>query len=152
LSLFFRFTLTTLENSGMSYQEVCDFAFKEFYVPFMQSLEEQIGREKFMEILKRAGDENGAQRGRIAAKNLPKNDLAAYAASIKNNEYFIHILTYEIVEETDEAFEMRITECLWAKTFLEANATDIGYATLCHTDYAYIPAYNPKIKFIRIKL
>ena len=44
------------------------------------------------------------------------------------------------------AVEARITECLWAKTFCEANAGDIGYACLCHAEAAALHAFNPRIK------
>ena len=47
---------------------------------------------------------------------------------------------------------MRITECLWAKTFRQANAAEIEYATMCNTDAAALKAYNPKITLNRPKL
>jgi len=33
----------------------------------------------------------------------------------------------------------------------ELNATDIGYAVICHGDYAYCQGFNPKIRLIRTK-
>ena len=39
----------------------------------------------------------------------------------------------------------------WAKTFREAGSADIGYAAVCHEDYAACQAFNPKIKMIRTK-
>jgi hypothetical protein len=44
-----------------------------------------------------------------------------------------------------------MTECLWAKTFLDANAADIGFACVCFPDYAVAQAFNPKMKMIRDK-
>jgi fumarate reductase iron-sulfur subunit len=44
---------------------------------------------------------------------------------------------------------MKITECLWAKTFREADAAEIGYAGCCYQDYAAARAYHPKLKFYR---
>jgi hypothetical protein len=140
-----------MENSGMSFQEVYNFAFKEFYIPIMQRLGKEIGKEEFIEMLKRASSEIGAQSGRDKAKSLRKNDLAAYASNLKANELYKHVLTYEIVEETDKAVQLNITECLWAKNFREARASDIGYAAICYPDYAWTTAFNPKMKFIRTK-
>ena len=140
-----------LENSGMSFQEVYDFAFKEFYIPIMQNLANEIGKDEFIEMLKRASSEIGAQSGQDKAKSLQKNDLAAYASNLKANELYKHVLTYEIVEETDKAVQLNITECLWAKIFREAKASEIGYAAICYPDYAWTSAFNPKMKFIRTK-
>jgi hypothetical protein len=33
-----------------------------------------------------------------------------------------HALSYEILEDKPSAFEVRVTECLWAKTFRGAGA------------------------------
>ena len=140
-----------LENSGMSFQEVFNFAFKESYIPIMQSLANVIGKDEFIEMLKRASSEIGAESGRDMAKSMQKNDLTAYASNLKANELYKHILTYEIVEETDKAVQLKITECLWAKTFREAKASDIGFAAQCYRDYAWTSAFNPKMRFIRTK-
>ncbi|NVM00919.1 MAG: hypothetical protein HWN67_01165, partial [Candidatus Helarchaeota archaeon] len=46
-----------LENSGMSFQQVFDFAFKEFYIPIMKNLANEIGKDKFIDMLKKASSE-----------------------------------------------------------------------------------------------
>ncbi len=138
-----------LENSGMSFQQVFDFAFKEFYIPIIMSLEKEIGKDEFIETLKRASSEVGAQWGRNIVKILQKNDMASLVAWIKEGGSYKHFQTYEIVEETDKTFEVKVSECLFAKTFREADAADIGYAAICYSEYAWEYAFNPKIKFIR---
>jgi len=40
----------------------------------------------------------------------------------------------ESYEETDQHQVTRITKCLWAQTFREAKAADIGYAAICYPD------------------
>ena len=60
-------------------------------------------------------------------------------------------LGFEIVEDTETAFEVRVTECLWAKTFRDADAADLGYACICHPDYAMAKAFNPKLHMVRDK-
>jgi len=140
-----------LEDSGMSFQQVFDFAFKEFYIPIMKNLENEIGKDEFIETLKRTSSEVRKQQGQNLAKSLGKNDIASLAAFVKKSHLYNNVLTYEIVEETDKAFEMKNTECLWTKTFREADASDIGYATICYGRYAFTPAFNPKMKMIRTK-
>jgi hypothetical protein len=139
------------EDAGMTFQEVYDFAYKGF-ISLMQNLANELGEDRFIEILKRAASEAASQGGQDAAKSLPNNDFAAFTAWAKDlNRFWKHVLTFDIVEDTDRALEVRITECLWAKTFREGGASDIGYARVCHQDYVYCQAFNPKIKMIRTK-
>ena len=140
-----------LEDSGMSFQQVFDFAFKEFYIPLMQSFANEIGKDEFIETLKKARSELSKQEGQNLAKSLGKNDMASLAAFLKDNVLSNNAFTDEIVEETDQAFAANTTECLYAKTFREADAADIGYAAFCHGDYAWTSAFNPEMKMIRTK-
>jgi hypothetical protein len=43
------------------------------------------------------------------------------------------------------------TECLWAKTFVDAGAGDLGNAAICHGDYAFARSFNPGIEMVRDK-
>lgn len=136
------------EGSGMSFQEVFDFAYRGDIRKF-QNLATAIGHDKFLEMLKKASSEAAAQEAR---KNESKNDLDAFGADLRQpNHFWQHALTYQIVEDTPTAFEIKVTECIWAKTFRDADASDIGYATICHPDYAFAEAFNPKMKMIRSK-
>ena len=78
--------------------------------------------------------------------------MAAWVAVLKTPDPLVdHVLTTEIVDESDTAVEVRITECLWAKTFREADAADLGYACICHPDFAMAKAFNPNMRMIRDK-
>jgi hypothetical protein len=64
---------------------------------------------------------------------------------------YAYSLTFTIIEDTDKAIEQKITECLYAKTFRDADAADIGYAYCCYADFPAAQAYNPKLRLIRTK-
>ncbi len=141
-----------LADSGMSFKEVYDFAFAFNLIPILQSLSDEIGKEKFIEMLKKKGSEEARRSGQELAKKLGKNDLAAYTQDLrKSDRFWQHVLTYEIVEDTPKAFEVKITECLWAKTFREAKASEIGYAVCCNGDYASAQGFNPNLEMVRTK-
>jgi len=140
-------------KSGMTFEQVFRFAFQG-YISKMQVLVNDIGKDKFIEMLKNASSEAAAQSVKKAIQNLPINDLATFIAMMENNPFYKQVLTYNIVEKTDNAVEIRVTECLWAKTFRQASepdAVDIGYASICYPDYAMASAFNPKMKMIRNK-
>jgi hypothetical protein len=140
-----------LEDSGMSFSEV----FKRVHadrLPLMRGLEREIGNEKFIVMLKRIIDENAKQRSADIAKKTGKNDLASFTQGLRQpNRYWQNVLTFQVIEDTPRAFEGKVTECLWAKTYRDANAADLGYVLSCHGDYASAEGFNPKMRMIRTK-
>ena len=140
-----------LESSEMSFQQVFNFAYTENYIPMLQAIASEMGKDKFIEILKRASSEIGKKGGQNMAQSFGKNDMASWAAFWKEDELGKHAATFEFIEETDIAFEFKVTECLWAKTFRDTDASDIGYASICYGEYASATAFNPKMKMILTK-
>ncbi len=139
------------EGSDMTFQEVFDFAFKKL-VPVLQGLATELGEDHFLTALQKVASECALKAGQERARQLPRNDLAAFTGSGSEPSYFAkHVLTREVVEDTPQAFELRVTECLWAKTFREMGAADIGYLLLCHTDYADCQGFSPRITLTRSK-
>jgi hypothetical protein len=139
-------------KSQFSYADVFDFGLKGTYIPILQALREELDREDYIELLKKAGEDAGRAAGRRMAQAGPSNDFASFkAVLLEPDPFWKHTLTWTVEENTDEAFEVKITECLWAKTFRDANAADIGYATVCHPDYAMAQGDNPKMRMERTK-
>jgi len=137
-----------LEDSRMTVEEVFKLVYQES-IPILQNLANDIGREKFIEMLKKASSKKTTQLITDITNNLSKKDMAALAyffTAIVNTFPYNKALTYEITEKTDKVFEMKFTECLFAKILREMNASDIGYALQCNTTDAFARAFNPKIK------
>jgi len=139
-----------LEDSEMSFQEVFDFAFKGL-IPVLQGLSKEFGEEKFLEVLKKVASECALKARQDTVRQLPSNDLAAFKAEGEPGHFGKHVLTLEMVEDTPQAYEVRVTECLYAKIFREMGAAELGYALICHRDYADCQGFNPRITMIRSK-
>jgi hypothetical protein len=109
-------------------------------------------REKFVALLKGVIDEYAKEQSAAYAKKLGKNDLAAYTQDMRQlNPFWQHALTFQVVEDTPKAFEIKVTECIWAKTFREAKAADLGYVLSCYGDFAAAQGFNPKMRMSRTK-
>ena len=139
-----------LEDSNMTFQEVFDFAFKRL-IPVLQGLAEELGEDNFLKAIRKVASECALKAGQDNARQLPSNDLAAFKAAGEPGHFGKHVLTLEMVEDTPQAFEVKVTECLYAKTFREAGAAEIGYSLICHRDYADCQGFNPRITMIRSK-
>jgi hypothetical protein len=141
-----------LVDANVTFEDMFNFAYRDSFIPLMLVLAKAGGREKFVEILKKGSSEAASIGIQNAAKALPKRDLAAFVTPLKNPDHFWkNVLSLSIVEDSPKAFEIKVTECLWAKTFRGMNAADIGFATICFPDYASASGFNPKLKMIRTK-
>jgi hypothetical protein len=142
------------EDSHMSYEEVFIVPYKYYFIPLLQDLSQRLKGIDFIEMLKAVKYERSIERAREAAKKSPINDFASFTSRSKKRytgPFWDHVMTYTFVEDTEKALEWKITECLWAKTFREANASDIGYASQCYGDLGYGEALAPKIRFTLTK-
>jgi hypothetical protein len=117
----------------MSYEEVVSGPYKYDYIPLLRNFSQRLKGIDFIDMLKA---------------------VTQYTSQNKkffSSPFYSHVLTYTIVEDTEKVFEKRITECLFAKTFREADASDIGYATQCYGDYGRAEGFNPKIRLTLTK-
>ena len=139
-------------NAGMTSQEVFDFAFKMYMIPVLQNLGGELGTGDYLGALATAATRHSVQVGQQWAESGPTNDMATWTAWFDDADNPFHDrLTFDVVERTDSVCEIKITECLWAKTFCEASAPDIGYAVSCSGDSAMCHAFNPKMRLERTK-
>jgi hypothetical protein len=138
-------------DSGMTMQQVFNFAFKENYIPAMKNLMKQIERENFLEMLKKSSEMQYETDENAYFKNKERTLKTWSDFSKKLMKDWDNSLTGEILTDTDNVLEIKYTECLYAKTFREADAADIGYAALCYGDYPWTKQFNPNLKLIREK-
>jgi hypothetical protein len=82
-----------------------------YYISIMERFADYLGREKLLELIKRAVDEHNIK----SARDNPEHTLARFVEYGK--KAYQNMLVYEIIEESDNIFEMKVSDCLWAKTF-----------------------------------
>lgn len=142
---------TWTEKADLTWEQMFRFAYQKDLIPLLKALSEQVGgTEKLARMLRDASD-TVVQR-KTAGRPPVVRDLTFFAANMKNMPPLMqHALEAEVVEATPEAFEYRVKRCLWAKSFRDENAGDLGYAMVCYPDYAVARGLNPKLKLIRNK-
>jgi len=141
------------QNSGMTSEEVFRFTFG-YCVPLFQNLQKKLGSKKFIELLTKASADNMSEVVTSMAKDYPTRDPKALGDLVQNylsTPPFDKAMTYETVEKSDKAFEVKYSECLMAKLYREMNAADIGYAIECSPSGAVAKAFNPKMKLTNPK-
>lgn len=132
----------------ITYRQLLGRQFFNFLI-LAKALEKEMGKEKAIAFLKKVSTERQTNFGKQQASRMPDNSFSTYVGQFRSG--FDNTLTMEIVEDTETAFELKVTECIWADTFLRAKAGHIGYAWVCWGDYAWAEGFNPKIKLVRDK-
>jgi len=134
-------------KSYVSYADVFKFIYTESFIPLMKQLGEVLGREKFVALLRECEDKATAQTTEAWARTVPQRDLKTLTEQYRDLDGLVgRCLVSQVVEDVPTAFEIKVTECLWAKVFREAEAADIGHACCCYPDFAQVRAFNPRIK------
>jgi hypothetical protein len=137
-----------LRDAGMSYNDIFKMSVGRLYIPTIRAVAAEMGMDKLQKLLLEDMKKQVADQ----VKNMPSRDFSAFTQFFKNmNPFTANTLTFEIVQDTEKVFEMRFSECLWAKTFKEANAADIGFKFICSGDYVTAETFNPNIQLIRDK-
>ena len=141
-------------KSRLTYRQYFNKRFKEYYIPLMKELSNEIGKERLIEIIKRTSYRLNFELGKRIASRAPNNTLYTLMGGFRNankNGMLYNSDPWEVVEDTENAFEIKIKDCLTAVVFREEDAADFGFATVCYADYALPQGFNPKIKLVRDK-
>lgn len=141
-----------LKDSGLTTEQVFRFAYAGSFIPFLQGLGKGRNRDEYLEELRGIATDHATTLFSGFAQQVPNNDLATFTAPYRDpDSRNTRAVTIEIVEFTEDVCEYRVTECLWAKTFRDASASDLGEACICHGDFAAIEAFNPDFEMVRDK-
>lgn len=82
---------------------------------------------------------------------MPDTSFKTFVSQFRPPRYS-SILTHEVVEDTEKAFGLRVTECCIAEVFHAAGVGGaIGHAAVCNMDYYWPTAFNPNLKMERTR-
>ena len=141
--------------TNFTYEQLFNFTFRSWFISYMKRLQEEIGTEKFLEFLTKSGDAHYRSRVKANFEKIEDKSVQSFIEkfweSTQKSKFGSSIMTIEIPKKSTNSGTVKMTECLFAKTFTENDAGDIGYAAICHADFAVAEEFNPNIKLIRNK-
>ncbi len=119
------------------------------YIEFIGTLRSEVGDEETIRLLNANSAAIGRRVGEQQARRAADTSFPTFTAQFRPPRY-ANALTHEVVEDTESAFGLRVTECVWADVFREAGlGGEIGHAAVCNMDYHWPPAFNPKFSMER---
>lgn len=123
-------------------------------VQAVRMLQEEFGEEEILETIQRRRNDFVRRWVEEATReeepierfsDFSSSLLKKIAGNVRN------LQTYTVEEDSEDRMRFRMTECIWAKAFRDLDAGDIGYAWLCHGDYAYAETFHPSVRLERGK-
>jgi len=144
------------------YKEKFEISYEDYFrtrfngmVEIMRVLAPIMDKKKALDIIKKLWEKKGIEIIVRQLKNTrPIKNFEEFKEVYEeqiSTEYMQHCLNFTIVEDTHNKLAFRFTNCLWAKTFLELGASDIGDAMCCYPDFAMAKAFHPNLKLVRTK-
>ena len=120
-------------------------------IEFIKTLQTELDEDELVRLLNIYSAEVGRRVGKMQAERSPDTSFNTFTATFRPPRYE-KALTHEITEDTDKVFQLRVTECVWAKVFRDAGLGGrIGHAAVCNMDYYWPTAFNEKFKMERTK-
>lgn len=121
------------------------------YITLIRTLRTEIGDEETVRLLNATSAAYGRAVGERHARTAPDTTFRSFTAQFRRPNV-ADIMTHEVVEDTENTFGLRVSECVWAEVFREAGqAGDIGHAAVCNVDYHWAPAFNPSFRLERTR-
>jgi hypothetical protein len=118
---------------------------------FIDTMKDVLEEQELMRLLKQHSEKIGVRAGESQRQNSPDDSFQTYVATFRPPRY-ARSLTHEIVEDTEKAFGLKVTECIWATVFRDAGfGGELGHAALCNMDYYWPKAFNPNFAMERDK-
>lgn len=119
------------------------------FFTLVRNLRDTLGDEELIRLLKLHSTAVGRNAGESQARSGPDTSFQTFVATFRPPRY-ANTLTHEVVEDTEDAFQLRVTECIWAEVFREAGLDGaIGHAAVCNMDYTWPTAFNPRFRMER---
>ena len=119
------------------------------FIDFIWNIRDEVGDEELIRLLNIHSAARGRRAGERQAENSPDTEFQTFVATFRPPRY-AQTITHEVVEDSENVFELRVTECLLAATFRDAELDgEIGNAAVCNMDYHWPTAFNPDFKMER---
>jgi hypothetical protein len=121
------------------------------YVHIYRQLQNQVGREKAIEILKRALYARGREKGLQLAGRIGKPDLHALAIAFVEGKGDMDAFGHEVVEEHPDRLLLRLNQCPLVEAWKEANLSSEEEKVMCdiacQVDFGKFEAAGYKLSF-----
>jgi hypothetical protein len=118
-------------------------------VPLIKALQVELGKERANTLVRSALGETYRRYGEEFwraknDKNLGDTMASAFATYARDDA-----LDYNVIEQSQDAFEIDVTECRYAEFYKELDEPELGFLLVCSADFDTAAGFDSDIKLTR---
>ena len=118
-------------------------------VPLVKALQAELGEERANAIVRKALGDLYRKHGEKWWRAQGARDLGEKMASAFEMFAAGDALEYEVVKRTQDAFEVNVTDCRYARFYNEIGAPALGFLLTCSADFSHAQGFAAEIKLTR---
>jgi hypothetical protein len=118
-------------------------------VPLVKTLQAELGEERANSIVRRALGGMYRSLGEKWWNARHSADLGKNMASAFEMYAAEHALAYKVQEQSQDTFDLNVTECRYAQFFKELGAPELGFLLVCSSDFHIAEGFGPDIELKR---
>ncbi|MHA2003044.1 MAG: L-2-amino-thiazoline-4-carboxylic acid hydrolase [Candidatus Thorarchaeota archaeon] len=120
------------------------------FVEFFRELEMTMPKDQLLAALRTWSEQSSIKSvGELRVASF--EEFKDYWKTVSYGDYFSHVVTVDFPHESDKEMQCKYTECLFAETFRELSAEDLGKIIGCDGDHPFIKTMNPNLRLERTK-
>ncbi len=118
-------------------------------VPLVKALQAELGEDRANAIVRKALGDMYRRLGEKwwraqGAKSLGEKMGSAFAMYAAGGA-----LDYQVVRQSEDAFEIDVTGCRYAQFYKELGAPELGFLLVCGADFPMAEGFGPDMKLTR---
>ena len=118
-------------------------------VPLIKSLRAELGEERANAIIRKALGDMYRKVGERWWRKRGGSDLGETMASAFDTFAAGDALTYEVVKEAPDAFDVNIIGCRYARFFQELGEPELGFLLVCSADFPMAEGFGAGVELTR---
>jgi L-2-amino-thiazoline-4-carboxylic acid hydrolase len=118
-------------------------------VPLVKALRAELGEERANAIVRKALGELYRKYGEKWWRSQGARGFGEKMASTFEMFAAADALKYDVVKRTQDAFEVNVTECRYAKFYHQIGEPELGFLLTCSADFAMAEGFGADVQLTR---
>jgi hypothetical protein len=118
-------------------------------VPLVKALQAELGEQRANELVRKTlgdlyrgyGEEFWRSKSAVGLGNAAASAFATYARD--------DALHYDVIEQSEDRFEIDVRVCRYAEFYKALGEPELGFLLVCSADFATADGFGPDIKLTR---
>ena len=118
-------------------------------VPLVRTLQAELGEERANELVRQSLGDLYRGYGEAWWKAQGAKGFEAKVTAAFQDFAAGGALDYEVVRQTEEAVELKVTGCRYAKFYQALGAPELGFLLTCSADFPFAEGFGGDVEFTR---